>query len=144
MATWRANAAPVRDLGLICGHGLGIGAIARRSSRLLGGQSVERQIELEHVHPRLAQEAQPAVLGVGGDQLAHLRLGQVAGGSDAGDLELGCGRADVADRARCPTRSPDRPGPARAAELGSTLAFTRSTSAALVGPRFEPLDAVAS
>ena len=32
----------------------------RSSRRLTGGQSVERQIELQHVHARLAQEPEPA------------------------------------------------------------------------------------
>src|SRR5262245_35577382 len=51
-ATWRANAASVLDAGRVAGMRLCIGAILPLL-QLLACQSVQRQIELEHVHPRL-------------------------------------------------------------------------------------------
>src|SRR5215204_1461812 len=52
-------------------------------------EPVEREIERQHVHARLAQNAEKALLGVIADQLAQLILGQVAHPGHASHLEQG-------------------------------------------------------
>ena len=80
---------------------------------------------------------------MGSDQRADLLRRQVARGGDAGDLELGRGRAEV--RVEAAARGGDEvDGTGPWPPSCSTLAFTRSTRAALVGPRLEPLEAAAS
>src|SRR5436853_3066866 len=56
---------------------------------------IEREIELEHVHPGLAEQAEQSALGVLGDQAAHDALVQLACPGHAADLIEGGRRADV-------------------------------------------------
>ena len=61
----------------------------RRAHRSLGrAELIEREVELEHVDARFAEDAKQAALGVIADQLAQLVLGQVARLGDARQLEL--------------------------------------------------------
>ena len=69
---------------------------------LLSGLLVECEVELEHVHTRLAEEPEAPAVGVLGDQLLHGRERQVADGCDP--LRTGASRTP----ARCRGRSPSR------------------------------------
>ncbi len=69
-----------------------------RAMHYLASQLVEGEIELEHVHARLAEEAEAAAVRVLLDQLLHGRERQVPHGGDAARLE----------RARTPARCPGR------------------------------------
>ena len=94
--TWRANArVGARSRADCAGMSLSIGAIApllqvtrrgRASSARLSSSTFTRG------SPRKPSQRSSVWAAT---SVAHLRLGQVAGGGDAGDLELGRGRADV-------------------------------------------------
>ena len=58
-------------------------------------QPVQRQVELQHVHPGLTQEAQGAALGVLGDQPANVVDVQPARRGDPAGLQFGVLRRDV-------------------------------------------------
>jgi hypothetical protein len=60
-----------------------------------GRHAVERDVEQEHVHPRVAQQAELAPLGVPAHQRAHLLRAHPPGPGHPRDLELGIGRGDV-------------------------------------------------
>ena len=64
------------------------------------GLLVERKVELEHVHAGLAEEAEPAAVGVVVDQLLHALDGQPALLGDARGLQVGVRRGDVRVDAR--------------------------------------------
>ena len=66
-------------------------------------QLVEREIELEHVDPLLAEDAEKPVLGHVGDQRAHFVLREVARLRHSRHLELGGGRGDVGVETAAPT-----------------------------------------
>ena len=68
----------------------GTGELRHRSLR-----TVQRQVELQHVHAGFAQQAKQPALSVLVDQRAHLRLAQAAGLGDARALVVGRRRADV-------------------------------------------------
>ena len=53
----------------------------------LSGQLIEREIEQEHVHARLAQEPEQAAFGMVRHELANTILGQIARFGDARDLK---------------------------------------------------------
>ena len=57
-------------------------------------ESVEREVELEHVHAFLAGEAEPAARGVLGDQPVDRREREMAHGRDAVGLDPGVRRGD--------------------------------------------------
>ena len=61
---------------------------------------VEREVELEHVDARLAEEAERAAVGVLRDQLLHGGERQVANGRDAPSLEIRVGGRDLGIDAR--------------------------------------------
>src|SRR3984893_17686448 len=63
--------------------------------RLSGGQMVEREIELQYVHARLAQEPKQATFRVVHDELADAIFGQIARLGNTGHLEKGRLRRDV-------------------------------------------------
>ena len=65
---------------------------ARHGRRL---RLVEREVELEHVHGRLAEEAERTAVGVLVDQLEHLRPVEAPGPGDPIRLETGVLRRDV-------------------------------------------------
>src|SRR5215510_2106749 len=55
--------------------------------------TIERQVERQHVHPRLAQEAEGTTLDMLLDELPHAIFRQIAGFRNSGHLEEGrCGR----------------------------------------------------
>ena len=56
-------------------------------SALLGGQAVERNIELQHVDARLAKQTKPAAFGIALNELPDPALGQFARLGDAGNLK---------------------------------------------------------
>jgi len=56
---------------------------------------VERQVEPQHVDPGHAQHPELSAIGVPRHQGAHGCYIPAARAGDAGDLVLGCGRADV-------------------------------------------------
>ena len=56
---------------------------------------VQRQVQPQHMHPRLADEAQQRLLGVPLDQCAHFGFRQAAHAGHAGRLVVGRGAADV-------------------------------------------------
>ena len=116
----------------LAGEGRGEGACARRSLP----HRIQRQIQRQHVHPRLAEHAEQARRGVRGDQVAqrsfvdsarlrHARdLERRGGGRDVGvepaarggDEVAGDRRAGVLGLQLRPRRpSPDRPAPSRSA-----------------------------
>ena len=105
---------------------------------------VERQIQLEHVDARLAEHAERAAFGVLADERRDLGRGQAARSSDARDLILGRGDADV--RIEAAARRGDeidghrRRLPGSAARSAATRSPTASASAGLKGPWFEPLE----
>jgi hypothetical protein len=70
------------------------------------GDAVEGEVERQHRHPRLAEEAQLPAGGVLGDEAAHPLLAQAALAGHARDLQVGVGRADV--RVQAAGRSRDR------------------------------------
>ena len=65
--------------------------------------AIEREIQLEHVDARLAEEAERPALGVRRDEAPDIRLGDAALARDARHLELGrrpgemCGSKPDAD-----------------------------------------------
>ena len=76
-------------------HDLGI---EERAGLVLGhlrGLLVECEVELEHVHAGLAEQAEEAAVGVVGDQARHLRQRQVADRGDPVRLDPGVGLGDV-------------------------------------------------
>ena len=105
--------------------GQGEERVGRSSLRCVGGHSassrggnlrlqiVEREIELEHIDARLAEQAERAAFDLAFDQRADAGFRQVARLGDARHLKQRRLRRYIADRARCRTSSPDRPGPAR-------------------------------
>src|SRR5450755_823172 len=70
------------------------------SSRSPARQLVERDVQVEHVHPRLTQEAQVPALDVGGDQRPYHGRAQVPGLGDPVHLQVGVLRGDVGVEAR--------------------------------------------
>ena len=66
---------------------------------LLCRRRVQRQVELQHVDPRVAENAEQAVLGVLRDQVAHALRRQIARGSDAiGDAARICRAIAISSR----------------------------------------------
>src|SRR5450631_1426971 len=65
------------------------------SSRSPARQLVERDVQVEHVHPRLTQEAQVPALDVGGDQRPYHGRAQVPGLGDPVHLQVGVLGRDV-------------------------------------------------
>ncbi len=59
---------------------------AEYSGKLRRRQLIESAVEREHVHPRLADEAEERLLGMGGNEIGDTRLGEMAGARDAGNL----------------------------------------------------------
>src|SRR5262245_6047578 len=57
--------------------------------------TIERQVERQHVHPRLAQEAEGTTLDMLLDELPHTIFRQVARLRNTGDLEKRSGRRNV-------------------------------------------------
>ena len=51
--------------------------------------AIERQVERQHAHPRLAQEAEGTTLDMLLDELPHAIFRQIAGFRNSGDLEKG-------------------------------------------------------
>jgi hypothetical protein len=104
----------------------------RSSTTVDGRNRVEGTIELEHVDARLTEDADAASVGVLVDEVSDLVLGQAAGGGHAGQLEQ---RVTASTGTSASSASP----------LTSRYAATRSSMlawrSALVGPRFDPLDA---
>ena len=87
-------AARPRFLGLhLCEQLVRVRAVVGHPSII--GRCVEREVQLEHVHARLTQDAQRSSLGGGPDQCEHLRFGQPALASDARHLEFGRGDGDL-------------------------------------------------
>src|SRR5215475_15030316 len=62
---------------------------------LAGRRAIERQVQRQHVHPRLAQEAEGARLDMLLDELPHAIFRQIAGFRNSGDLEKRRGRRNV-------------------------------------------------
>ena len=102
---------------LLLGEGQqGVGRSSLRFGRRpFGGnlrlQLVEREVELEHVDARLAQQAEGAALDLAFHQGADALLRQAARLGDPRHLETAPLPARCPDRGRCRTSSPDRPGP---------------------------------
>ncbi len=53
------------------------------SSALLRGERVEGEVQRQYRHGRLTEDAELAIVGVGGDELAHRRLGDAPDARDA-------------------------------------------------------------
>ena len=92
---------------------------------------VEREVELQHVHAGLAEEAERALVGVVVDELEHLIDGQAP---LLGDTRApGCGRWRPRCAGRGPTRTRSRRRPAprrpRRGRCPSRYAATRSLTA---------------
>ena len=112
-------------------------SVLRRSAL----HSQERQVQLQHVHRRLAQEAQVATVAVGIDQGPRLGGSSPRACGDPRDLLVGVGGADVGVQARTRTRSSasggtlagSTPSSAAAAARRSCTCLRRSE---LFGPRF--------
>ena len=78
---------------------------ARRFAAGDGYWRVQRQVQLQHVHARLAEQAEAAVRSVCcGHQAPHRRPSTGRAPGHARHLVLGRRRADVRDPARCPRR----------------------------------------
>ena len=109
--------------------------------------SVQIEIQVEHVHAGFAEEAELAAFGVLLDQRAHVLLAHAAFLRHAREPET------PPRQEKCPDRGPSPEVVTRSAGMGAfgfvgcsdlTLAFTRSISILFVGPRFDPPDAVGS
>ena len=117
------------------------GSAARR--RRSGLQRVEREIQLEHVHPRLAEEAELPALGVLGDERAHLSPGRAPRAFAtratwySAAAGLMCGSSPLPEAV---TRSTGTGAvlSGSASRSASTRALTASASAGLSGPWLEP------
>src|SRR5262249_8256295 len=70
-------------------------ATARGMSLLVRCQRIEREIELQNIHMRLADEAQESVFDPGNNEVLHLFLGQATRFGDARHLEKGGRWRDV-------------------------------------------------
>ena len=66
--------------------------------------AVEREVELEHVHARLAEEAERAPLGVRVDEPEHVRPCEAPFAGDAGRLQPRVRGARCAGRGPSPRR----------------------------------------
>ena len=101
--------------------------------------AVEREVELEHVHARLAEEAERAAVRVLLDEARTSREVEAALTRDARRLERARSRARCAGRDR--TRSGDRVHRRRRRRSPRSYAARRSctalSSSSFVGPRFE-------
>ena len=98
---------------------------------------VEREVQLEHVDARLAEEAELPPLGVRGDERAHVGLATARARARRAAPGTRPRPARCADRARTPTSSPGRSAPARRDSPSAPprrSAVTRSISFLLVGP----------
>ena len=76
----------------IAWRSLGVARDLCATSGLSSGQAVEREVELEHVHARFAREAEPAGVGVLGDQPVDHAQREPALGGDAVRLDARVGR----------------------------------------------------
>ena len=96
--------------------------------------AAEREVQLEHVDPRLAEEAERPALDVVVDELRDVGGAQPASLRDPGDLQVGVRRADVrveagaagGDRVRRDGRRGDAVLARRSAARRFSTAFTRS------------------
>jgi hypothetical protein len=108
---------------------------------LSGGQPVEREIEQQDIHARLAQKTEEATLDMIADKLTQAIFRQVARFGDTGDLEVGSLGRDVriepAARRRV-IRSAGTGADGFSCLSLSMSPCTRSISALLEGPRFDP------
>ena len=137
----RCRRAPPRATRASSSSGSGRSSVIGRTARsqIVALRAVEREVQLEDVDARLAEDAERAALGVAVDERAHAALVEPARLRDALHLVLRPRRARCPGRARCPTTSRGRrgsgaccPGPPRAS--ASMRPFTSSTSAGFVGP----------
>jgi hypothetical protein len=76
-------------------HGCSSAQTSHRGSTLTRCYCVERQVEAQHVHPGIAQDAEVGGVGVLLYEFAHLFDAQAAGLGDAVGLEAGILRADM-------------------------------------------------
>ena len=134
----------------ICAPAAGTCAAARSAPglrRIATAGRVEREVELQHVDARLAEDAEQSPLGVLLDQLPHLLDRQSArpGHPRAwyiAPATLMCGSRPLPEAV---TRSTGTGAvlPGSAARSASMRALTASASAGLSGPWFEPPEAAA-
>jgi hypothetical protein len=108
--------------------------------------SIQRQIEFEHVHSRLAEQACRPFLDMGGHESVHHILRKPARGGDARNLKIG--RVGRNIRIEAAARSGDEVDgtgvPGFCFSSAASSAFTRAISLLLVGPRLEPPELEAS
>src|ERR1700756_559479 len=64
-------------------------------------ESIEGQVELQHVHARLAEDPECASFRICGDNLPHLVFGETADPRDTGNLELSSSGTDVWIKPTC-------------------------------------------
>src|SRR5262249_10516718 len=108
---------------------------------LAGRRAIERQVQRQHVHPRLAQEAEGARLDMLVDELPHAIFPQSAGLLNWRALEKKAAAGEMCGSrppAEVVTRSTGTAAEGFSCLSLSTSPCTRSISALLVGPRFEP------
>ena len=107
---------------------------------------IECKIQFEDVNARLTQESPLPVLGVFENQALNFVYRNLALRSDAANLELGGCRRDIGieSRSRCSHQIDGDGVPGFSACSLATSPLTRAINCALVGPRLEPLEALAS
>src|SRR5215831_7081291 len=78
-----------------CGFATHGSCVLRWSGEAVGLLAVESEVQGEHVHTRLAEQAEPATFRVLGHQLAHTLRIELAGLRHSRHLVEGGGGADV-------------------------------------------------
>ena len=103
-------------------------------------QLIEREIEFEHIDPLFAEDAEKPVLGHVGDQGAHFVLRELRAFATRGTWNSAAAGVMSGSRplAEVVTRSTGIGVDGFSALSFSASSLTRSISAWLVGPRFEP------
>ena len=120
---------------------------ARCGSLRIGLEAVERHIQQQHIHPRLAEKPPLRRLNKSLHQLIDFVLAQSARGGDAGDLKraasgLICGSKPLAEAKTMSAGTTVLVGRLFPLMKAAMLFMTLVCRAPLVGPRLLPLDAV--
>ena len=106
--------------------------------------AIQRQVEIEDIHPRLAEDAKEAPIDMAVHDRPHRLLAHAARLGDPRNLVIGAEQPRCRGRGQMPRMSPDRPESAcQRAHRDSPSSGRRSAAGpscqiAFVGPRFEP------
>ena len=76
-------------------EGTSCNPVAGVTVMLMCAQIIQREVELQDIYPRFAEETELLALGLLCDECRHVTLGQVPLAGDAGDLVIRCSDADI-------------------------------------------------